>query len=143
MNVVVCCCPNQHSPGCGCMSDAIIAQTRNNLSSVLSESDSAEDFVEKLLVLPRHARNEHEWDGGQCGFHPLQVCSCGRCRNSDELVCAGMPYSIKSVLSCPLHSLAYEFELNGRASMAKDLVHPILKRGHSNWLEASQCANRV
>ena len=48
---VVCCCPNRHSPGCGCMSDAFIAQTRNNLSSVLSESDSAEDFIEKLLIL--------------------------------------------------------------------------------------------
>ena len=41
------------------------------------------------------------------------------------------------MLSYPLHSLAYEIELNDRASMANDLVHPVLKRGHSNWLEAS------
>lgn len=67
------CCPNRHSPGCGCKSDAFISQA-HNFSPVLSESDSAEDFVEKLLVLARHARNEHEWDGGQCGFHPLRVC---------------------------------------------------------------------
>ena len=53
------------------MSDAIIAQACNNFSSILSESDSAEKFVEKLLVLARHARNKHEWDGGQCGFHPF------------------------------------------------------------------------
>ena len=88
-------------------------------------------------MLARHARNEHKWDGGQCDFHPLKVCSCGKCKNADELECKGKPYSTKSVLSCPLHSLAYEIELNERASMANDLVHPVLKRGHSNWLEAS------
>ena len=137
VNEVSCCCPNRHFPGCGCMSEAFIAQARNNYSSVLSEADSAERFVERLLVLARHARNEHKWDGGQCDFHPLKICSCGKCNNTDELECKGKPYSTKSVLSCPLHSLAYEIELNERASMANDLVHPVLKRGHSNWLEAS------
>lgn len=119
------------------MSEAFITQSRNNFSSVLSEADSAERFVETLLVLARHARNEHKWDGGQCDFHHLKICSCGKCNNTDELECKGKSYSTKSGLSCPLHSLAYEIELNERASMAHDLVHPVLKQGHSNWLEAS------
>ena len=37
-------------------------------------------------------------------------------------------------LSCPFPSLAYEIE---RAQQAKQLVHPVLKWGHSNSLEAS------
>jgi hypothetical protein len=58
-------------------------------------------------------------------------------KKTDKLECKGKPYSTKPVLSCPLHSLAYEIELNEIASMANDLVHPVLKRGHSNWLEAA------
>ena len=34
-------------------------------------------------------------------------------------------------------NLPYEIECHQRASMSEQLVHPILKRGHSNWLEAS------
>ena len=43
----------------------------------------------------------------------------------------------RHVLTCPFHSLAYEIECHQRAGMVEQLVHPILKRGHSNWLEAS------
>ena len=31
----------------------------------------------------------------------------------------------------------YEIECDNRASMAHSLIHPVFKRGHSNWLEAS------
>ena len=41
------------------------------------------------------------------------------------------------MLKCPMHSLAYEIECRQRALMCEKLVHPILKRGHSNWVEAS------
>ena len=51
--------------------------------------------------------------------------------------CEGKDYHTKHILSCPLHSLAYEIECDRRADMADVLVHPVLKRGHSNWLEAS------
>ena len=40
-------------------------------------------------------------------------------------------------LSCPFHALAYQIECHERAALAKKLVHPILKRGHSNAVEAS------
>ena len=36
-----------------------------------------------------------------------------------------------------MHSLVYEIQCRVRAQMAKQLVHPILKLGHSSWLEAS------
>ena len=35
------------------------------------------------------------------------------------------------------HALMYEIECDNRASMAASLIHPVFKRGHSNWLEAS------
>lgn len=36
-----------------------------------------------------------------------------------------------------LHSLAYEIEIEHQEAMADSLVHLLLKRGHSNWPEAS------
>lgn len=33
--------------------------------------------------------------------------------------------------------MLYEIECDNRASMADSLIHPVFKRGHSNWLEAS------
>ena len=35
------------------------------------------------------------------------------------------------------HALLYEIECHERAAQFKKLVHPILKRGHSNAVEAS------
>jgi len=89
-----------------------------------------------MTSLARHARDEHQWEGGQCDFHAIRVCSCGECKQG-ELKCEGREYHTKYVLSCPLHSLAYEIECEYRASMADDLVHPTLKWGHSNLMEAS------
>ena len=35
------------------------------------------------------------------------------------------------------HALLYEIECHARAKQVKELIHPVLKRGHSNALEAS------
>ena len=40
-------------------------------------------------------------------------------------------------LGCEFHALLYEIECTERAAQASKLVHPILKRGHSNAVEAS------
>ncbi len=56
-----------------------------------------------------HTRGTHTWDGGECDFHPLHVCSCGKCA-TDELQCPGKDYESANVLTCPLHALAYELE---------------------------------
>ena len=54
-----------------------------------------------------------------------------------NITCEGKPYHTRMKLSCPFHSLAYEIECNKTAKQVKKLVHPILKRGHSNFHEAS------
>ena len=40
-------------------------------------------------------------------------------------------------LECKFHALVYEIECQERADQVRQLVHPILKRGHSNAVEAS------
>ena len=134
---VVCHCSSRHKPGCGCLSDMFIARARNNFSLILSRSDTADHFSSKLKALVMHARDQHEWDEGKCDFHHLRVCSCKRKCDGEDLKCVGKEYHTKCTLTCPFHSLAYKIECHERAKMSKLLVHPILKRGHSNWLEAS------
>ena len=65
-----------------------------------------------------------------------RVCICKQC-SGEDLKCEGKEYHTRCALTCPFHSLAYEIECHERAEISKQLVHPILKRGHSKWLEAS------
>ena len=95
------------SVGCGCLSDAFIEKALNNFSFILSESQSSE-VSSRLRLLLRHVHDQHTWDGGQCGFHPVKVCSCGKCEDRENYECEGKDYHTKHILSCPLHSLAYE-----------------------------------
>ena len=134
---VVCHCEKRHKPGCGCLSEVFIEKARNKFSLILSNSESAHEFAEALKALPRHACDKHERDGGKCMFHALKVCSCGKCGDDAELKCDGKDYHTRQMLKCPMHSLAYEIEYHQRASKSEQLIHPILKRGHSNWLDAS------
>ena len=132
-----CKCQGNHSAGCGCLSDAFIAKAHTNFTSILMEAQSQEEFVRRLMALPKHARDEHQWDGGQCDFHPLYTCSCGTCENTDQLACKGKKYETRMKLTCKFHALVYEIECHERAGQAGKLIHPILKRGHSNACEAS------
>ena len=138
---VRCHCLNRHKPGCGCITDAFITRARNNFSYILTDSKSAEEFAKRLRVLPRHVCDEHEWEvmeeGAEpttehCDFHPLKVCSCGNCADKENFECEGKDYTTRYGLTCAFHSLLYEIECDYRASMADSLVHPVLKRGHSN-----------
>ena len=139
---VHCHCSNHHKVGCGCLSDAFIQKARNNFSYILKQSQSAEEFAKRLRCLPRHARDEHEWVNKEgtkehCDFHPLKLCTCRKCKDVSNFQCSGKNYATRFKLACPFHSLMYEIECNYRASMANSLIHPVFKRGHSNWLEAS------
>lgn len=127
----------RHKAGCGCLSDTFCQRARNNFSSILSSSQSATEFSERLQALVHHVQDVHEWEGGQCLFHSLTVCSCGDCEDKNEPQCQGRDYHTREVLSCPFHLLVYQIECHVRAEMAEKLVDPILKRGHSNWLESS------
>ena len=83
-----------------------------------------------------HSRDMHEWEDGKCDFHSLMICSCGNCEQ-DTLTCEGKEYHTSHVLTCPLHSLAYEIECNHRAEHAEEIIDPELGKGHSNACEAT------
>ena len=72
-----------------------------------------------------------------CEFHSQKVCSCGQCKSNIDFTCEGKSYCTTYKLMCPLHSLLYTIECNARANIAAQLIHPSLKRGHSNFVEAS------
>ena len=127
----------RHKVGCECLSDMFCQKARNNFSNILSSSETAKEFSERLQDLVYHFQDVHEWKDGQCKFHALKVCSCGDCENKNEPKCEGRDYHTREILSCPFHLLVYEIECHVRANMADKLVDPTLKRGHSNWLESS------
>ena len=77
----------------------------------------------------------HTWEDDVCSFHPQRMCSCGKC--IEELKCERKPYQSKNVVSCPLHSLAYELECEARASKASSVIHNKLGKGHPNLCESA------
>ena len=90
-----------------------------------------------MEALPKHARDVHEWERERCDFHPLRVCMCLKCEDKENIKCTGKPYKTRLRLDCEFRALLYEIECTERAAQASKLVHPILKRGHSNAVEAS------
>ena len=88
------------------------------------------------MLSKHHAINEHSWNGGECGFHQLKVCSCGKCDDKEDVKCEGTSYTTKHVLKCKFHHLCYQMECELRAQDATVVIHPELGRGHSNLCEA-------
>ena len=84
-----------------------------------------------------HFQDEHQWDGGQCDFHTLFVCSCGSCNDKHNLKCHGKPYKSDHVLKCPLHTLAYKLDCQEKAGLADILIHPEMGKVTTNPVEAS------
>ena len=128
---------SNHSANCRCLTAPFISRAHTNFTSILMAAQSKEEFVKRLEALPKHARDVHEWEGGRCEFHPLRVCTCKECDDPEEIQCKGKPYKTSVKLDCEFHALLYEIECMERAKLASQLVHPILKRGHSNAVEAS------
>ena len=67
-------------------------------------------------------------------FHPH---TSGKCENKEKICCDGKPYKTRMEITCPFHSLVYGIECHEQTEQVDRLVHPILKRGHSNSVEAS------
>ena len=103
----------------------------------VSSSKNVAEFSKRLQALVYHVQDIHEWEGGQCQFHALTVCSCDSCTDKNKPQCQGKDYHTREVLSCPFHLLVYKIECHIRAKMADQLVDSTLKRGHSNWLKSS------
>ena len=89
---MTCHCPVNHNAGCGCLSKKFIGKAHTDFTSILMECQSQEEFVQRLTALPKHARDEQEWDGERCDFHPQHVCTCKECDNKGEIKCKGKPY---------------------------------------------------
>ena len=134
---LICKCRGNHSANCGCLSTTFISKAHINFMSILMKAQSQDEFVSRITALAKHARDVHEWEGGNCDFHPLRVCTCGGCSNKEKLTCEGKPFETRLKLRCAFHALAYEIECNERAAQVQKLVHPILKHGHTNAVEAS------
>ena len=139
VETVACCCKGKrHSAKCGCISDGFVESARRNLFCAITQcGNKADVFAQRMRNLSKyHARGIHRWDGGECEFHPAFVCSCGKCEVAD-LTCVGKEYKSTNILTCPMHSLAYEVECNHRADQAHEIIDPELGRGHSNACEAT------
>ena len=106
------------------------------LRALVDAGIELENFVTQMKILPRHARDEHEWEDGKCGFHSLTLCSCGQCGEGD-VKCERKAYKTRNVIMCPYLSLAYQIECEKRAQQAHDVIHPVLGRGHTDQNEAS------
>ena len=123
----------KHSSGCGRLSDTFIAKAHTNFTSILFQAQSQEEYVKRVKTLPRHAVDDHS----QCDYHPLVTCSCGACKNKEAIECEGKAYKTRFRVDCKFHALLYQTECHERANQAEELIHPVLKRGHSNAMEAS------
>ena len=86
---VKCACEGKaHSKKCGCFSDDFLsAAKRNHFSALKQSGNSPSEYARRMRILGKyHSRDIHQWtseDGEQeeCGFHPLLVCSCGKCKD--------------------------------------------------------------
>ena len=135
-----CACEGRnHHAGCGCITEGFIRSARiNHFLCCIQAETSPDDYATRMRQLGKyHSRDIHCWEGGQCSFHPMRVCTCGNCEDGTELQCAGKTYSSKNVLTCPLHALSYEIECETRAGAAGSVIHPEMGRAHSNLCEAA------
>ena len=67
--------------------------SRHKLFNALVDAGKDPNLLNaRLKMLPHHACDEHEWEGGKCDFHPLRVCSCGKC-DSGDIHCEGKTYT--------------------------------------------------
>ncbi|XP_019645074.1 PREDICTED: uncharacterized protein LOC109485843, partial [Branchiostoma belcheri] len=133
-----CVCINKHhSATCGCIRPNMIKQAKiNHFAALVQSGTDAALYAKRMRALGQHhARNIHEWKDGSCDFHGKKRCSCKKCDPLD-VQCTGEMYKTSHPLTCPMHSMAYEIECEERAAKAKDVIHPEMGRGHSNYPEA-------
>lgn len=124
---------------CGCLGDAFRRKARINHWCAANQcANDPQKYGDTLRKLGKyHSRDIHQWEDGQCDFHPLRKCICKNCAAGEELSCEGEAYKTVGKLSCPLHALAYEIETSSRADDAHNVIHPEMGRGHSNLVESS------
>ena len=113
------CYGKRHKKGCGCFTDTFVNGARKKLFYALDDAGTDPEALKKRIeMLTHHVRDEHEWDGEQCDFHKLIVCSCGECKG-EKMTCKGKKYKTRLLLDCPYHNLAYFVELHKRSKQAE------------------------
>ena len=132
------CMCKRHNKTCGCLSEQFVNSAKINHFCCLQQCKDPEEYARRMRALGKHhVKDVHTWEGGECGFHPLSVCSCRRCPEEEEdHQCDGQPYVTRNTLKCHFHQLTYQLECNLRAEDAQAVIHPELGRGHSNLCEA-------
>jgi hypothetical protein len=105
---------------------------QNHTPILLMEAQSQEEFARRVKALPRHAVDDHTL----CDFHPLVTCSCGACKDKDQITCKGVEYRTKFRLDCKFHALLYEI-VSRESCSGRETDSPHLKTGHSNAVEVS------
>jgi len=124
-------------PG-GCIPKALIIRSKTNHLAIAKDSDgNPRVYRRKMQELGRyHARGIHEWEEGGCCSHPLLVCSCSLNCHPGSLKCEGKKYESTLKISCPFHAQLFEEECFKRGEACFSVIHPILKKAHSNKPEA-------
>lgn len=123
------------------MTDSFVNGARKKLFAALDDAKTDPGALRKRIeMLTHHVRDEHEWEGGQCDFHELVVCSCGECKGKKRITCEGKKYKSTLLLDCPYHTLAYFVELHNRSEQADKVIDKELGRGHTNQLESANSA---
>lgn len=85
------CYGKKHSKNCGCMKDDFLAAAkRNHFSALKQAQNDPSEYARRMRVLGKyHCRDIHSWkdkegNDEECGFHPMVVCSCGKCGGENE-----------------------------------------------------------
>ena len=97
---------------------------------------SPQNMPHNWETLNYHVRDIHEWEDGNCDFHPSKMCTCKMCDGNEDPECEGSPYKTKHPLSCAYHWLVNVLECEKRSREADLVNHPSMGRGHSNLCEA-------
>ena len=87
------------------MTDSFASGARKMLFAALDDAKIDPEALKKRIeMLTHHVRDEHKWEGGECDFHPLIVCSCGQCNKKSVrgkvpiLISSQLPLSYPSLL---------------------------------------------
>ena len=134
INEGVCHCKERHSPGCGCLSEQFIQRARNLLSYQLMSQQNS--LPQRLMLWP----NTHMMCMNGIVGVVIFMCSCNHCEDKENFEGEGQDYYTRLKL-IPLIS-KWNWMLR-QAQMAEQVVHPILKQGHSLTWSFSQCAHPV
>ena len=68
----------------------IVARARATGSYIIKGCGFRPKFSKRKRSAPPSSKScLRHWKGGKCKFHPLGVCSCGKCKDPNDIKCDG------------------------------------------------------